>query len=151
ELRFLPRAGSLAARGASYEAIRRGLISYMYERKAGREPVAHSSWKEAAERAALDDKLYVNNASEALAELMRLGLVVRTRLPSSATAARAQAGRTFQMTDAGVDWAEVIEEHGEGSPVVLTELLPMLWKAHPRLAAYVRLLASGTVFAVPYL
>jgi hypothetical protein len=100
----------------------------------------------------LDDQRpghYVDNATGALAELMRVGLVERTPLPSTAKAAKSYAKTQFLLTDTGIEWMELLQETGE--PAALDALLKRLWTIHPQLAGYVRLLNGLDMFFVPAL
>lgn len=146
ELGFLLSAVKAVARGGTFELVRRGLIEQMSVRSLENTPSGNSARHRIA-----DEKpgLYVNNASEALAELMRVGLVERAQLPSSAKAARAYAGTRFLLTEDGVAFAEMLEEQGE--PAALDSLLKRLWSIHPQLAGYIRLLSCSGVLVVPSL
>src|SRR5687768_617316 len=98
ELRFLLSAAQQVAHGGTYEDVRRDLIRTMAER----EPEATPSGNSASRR--LDDLgpgHYVDNATGALAELMRVGLVERVPLPSTAKAAKSYTKTQFPLTDAG--------------------------------------------------
>jgi hypothetical protein len=146
ELGFLLRAAKEVARGATFEQIRRALIDQMSGRALEDRPSGNSAFHRIA-----DEKpgLYVNNASEALAELMRVGLVERAPVPSSASAARAYARSQFLLTEEGVAWVEQLQEEGE--PAALDALLRRLWVVHPQLAGYIRLLARAGMLVVPTL
>jgi hypothetical protein len=80
---------------------------------------------------------------------MRIGLVERSPLPSTAKAAMSYAKTRFLLTGAGVEWMELLQEAGE--PAALEALLKRLWAVHPQLAAYVRLLNRIDRFFVPTL
>ena len=77
---------------------------------------------------------------------MRIGLVERSPLPSTAKAARFYAKTRFLLTDAGVEWMELLRDAGK--PAALDTLLKRLWAVHPQLAAYVRLLNGIDTFFV---
>jgi hypothetical protein len=145
ELRFLLSAAQEAAHGGTYEDIRRGLIKTMADRAQEATPSGNS----AARR--FDDRPghYVDNATGALGELMRIGLIERSPLPSTAKAARFYAKTRFLLTEAGVEWMELLRDAGE--PAALDALLKRLWAVHPQMAAYVRLLNGIDTFFVPAL
>lgn len=146
ELRFLLVAAVHVGRGATYDQVRLALIRAMAERSSETTPSGNS-----AARRGGDDKPghYVDNATAALGELMRLGLVERAALPSTAKAARSYVDARFLLTEAGVEWLELLEAKGEAA--ALDALLKRLWSAHPQLADYLRLLSTTDVFLVPTL
>lgn len=146
ELGFLLRAGQDAAHGKTFDSIRRGLIDMMSKRAVENTPSGNDARHQLAE-----DKpgAYVDNASGALAELMRLGLLEKAPLPTSPKAAEAYRKTQFLLTDDGVTWAEMLEE--ESNRAALDFLLVRLWSAHPQLATYIRLLAQKELFFVPML
>lgn len=146
ELRFLLSAAVQVAHGATYNDVRRALIKTMAERAAEATPGGNS-----AARRLNDDRPghYVDNATASLAELMRIGFVERSPLPSTAKAAKTYEKTQFLLTDAGVEWMELLESKGE--PTALDALLKRLWVVHPQLAGYLRLLSTLDLFFVPTL
>jgi hypothetical protein len=80
---------------------------------------------------------------------MRVGLVERSPLPSTAKAAKSYAQTQFLLTDAGIEWMELLQDAGE--PAALDTLLKRLWAVHPQLEGYIRLLNSIETFFVPSL
>jgi hypothetical protein len=146
ELRFLLTAARVVARGGTYENVRLALIRTMAERDAEATPSGNS----ATRRVELERPgRYVDNATGALAELMRAELLERAPLPSTAKAAKTYAKTQFLLTDAGVQWIELLEDSGEAA--ALDALLSRLWKVHPQLADYMRFLATVDTFSVPNL
>jgi hypothetical protein len=144
ELGFVLRAGKDVARGGTFEQIRRGLIDEMSGRARENTPSGNSAVHRIAEE---KPGFYVNNASEALVELMRAGFVERTPVPSSPKAAGAYVHTRFLLTDEGVAWVELLEKEGE--PAALDALLKRLWTIHPQLAGYIRLLSPGGTLVIP--
>lgn len=146
ELQFLLRAARDAAHGGTYEVIRLGLINSMRNRAVENLPSGNSA------RHQLDEAkqgAYVDNATAALGELMRLGFIEKAPLPSSPKAARSYAKSQFLPTEDGIAWVELIED-GD-TTAALDSLLVRLWTAHPQLAAYLRMLARSDMLYVPML
>lgn len=146
ELGFVLRAGKDVAHGGTFEQIRRGLIDEISGRTREKRPGGNSALHRIAEE---KPGLYVNNASEALVELMRAGFVERAPVPSSLKAAGAYRRTQFLLTDEGVAWVELLETEGE--PAALDVLLKRLWTIHPQLAGYIRLLSAGATLVIPTL
>jgi hypothetical protein len=146
ELRFLLTAARVVAHGGTYEDVRLALIRTMAER----DPEATPSGNTAARRVELERPgRYVDNATGALAELMRAALLERATLPSTPKAAKTYAKTQFLLTDAGVEWIELLNDSGEAA--ALDALLGRLWGIHPQLADYLRFLATVESFFVPNL
>ncbi len=80
---------------------------------------------------------YVSNASDALKELMRLGLLEPAALPSESKTAPHYADATFKATEEGERWAMIIDSDRAAA---YDELVTRLWNAHPHFAGYVRAL-----------
>jgi hypothetical protein len=80
---------------------------------------------------------------------MRTGLLERAPLPSTPKAAKTYAKTQFLLTDAGVQWIELLNDSGEAA--ALDALLGRLWIVHPQLADYLRFLATVDTFFVPNL
>jgi hypothetical protein len=136
----------VVARGGTYENVRLALIRTMAERDAEATPSGNS----VARRVELERPgRYVDNATGALAELMRTALLERAPLPSTPKAAKTYAKTQFLLTDAGVQWIELLDDSGEAA--ALDALLGRLWIVHPQLADYLRVLATVDTFFVPNL
>ena len=142
ELSFLEVAILGVTEGATFEEIRRQLVTHMIELRRNDAGTGNI----ATYRLAQDDpKRYVRNATESLKELMRLGLVARATLPSSARAARSYKDTTFALTTAGQHWLGLLKDDLRGA---YDELLGMLWKTHPQFEGFLRTVAldrSGLV------
>lgn len=118
--------------GAGFEEIRQRLVGHMIAMREN----APGTGNIATFRLAQDDpKRYVSNVSEALKELMRLGLVLRATLPASASAARSYRNATFALSPKGERWASMLREDPR---MAYDQLLSMLWHAHPQFVAYLR-------------
>ena len=81
----------------------------------------------------------MSNVSEALKELMRLGLVEKETVPSSARAARNYTAKTFAPTSEGLEWAQLLQDDVRGA---YDHLLHLLWNMHPQLADFLRKIAD---------
>jgi hypothetical protein len=142
EIEFLPVAAAVVASGGTYDQVRKGLIDYM---AAAREKLAPTGNHAAIRLARHDPQRYMHNATEALAELMRLGWVERAQLPTSRKVLALYQKRQFELTPAGEAWVAKLRD---ASTDAYEELLAALWLLHPKLAGFLRLLAHGT-FTVP--
>lgn len=142
EIEFLQVAARRVAQNGSYDEVRKDLIDFM---AAERERIAPTGNHAAFRLARHDPQRYMRNATEALGELMRLGLVVRVQLPTTRKVVALYQNRHFELTDAGRQWIEMLESKPTDA---YDELLVSLWSVHPQLAGYLRLLGSG-LFTVP--
>jgi hypothetical protein len=142
EIEFVRIAAERVNEGATYDQVRRALIDYMAAERERTQP----SGNHAALRVARhDEHRYMNNATDALAELMRLGWAQPAQLPTTRKAAPVYANHTFSLTPDGREW---IEELSTDRSAAFDDLLRALWAAHPQLAGVLRLLRRGT-FAIP--
>jgi hypothetical protein len=142
EVEFLAIAAEQVGARSTYDQVRRALIDYM----AGERERTQPSGNHAALRLARhDEHRYMNNATDALAELMRLGFVEQAQLPTTRKAVPIYAPRTFQMTAEGRAWLDRLRDDRRAA---YDDLLGELWDIHPQLAGYLRLLQHGT-FTVP--
>jgi hypothetical protein len=142
EIEFLEVAATCVAEGATYEEIRKRLIDYM---AAERERIAPTGNHAAFRLARHDPQRYMRNATEALGELMRLGMVVRAQLPTTRKVAPLYQNHRFQLTDDGSEWVGKLKEE---QTAAYDELLVALWHLHPQFAGYLRVLATG-MFSIP--
>lgn len=139
ELSFLEVAARRVAEGATFEDVRRSLVAHMVELRAWTIPHESLVRLQGAQR---NPKEYVRNASAALGELMRLGLLERRRLPQSARTAAAYLQERYASTDAGLAWLERLEADRQGA---YDDLLGLLWGAHRQFAGYLRLLGRSMI------
>jgi hypothetical protein len=142
EIEFLQVAATRVAKDGTYDEVRKDLIDYM---AAERERIAPTGNHAAFRLARHDPQRYMRNASEALAELMRLGLVERAQVPTTRKIAPLYQNRRFELTEAGASWVAKLEHSKTDA---YDELLLGLWTVHPQLAGYLRMLAAG-MFVVP--
>lgn len=143
ELSFLSEAMLEVHNGGTFEDVRRRLIEHMTDKRRREAPTGNH----AAFRLAVHNPTrYVDNATAALGELMKLGFLDKTALPSSGAAAVAYQRRTFEPTTSGRAWAELMgsgptSDRATGYDVLLREL----WRIHPQFSGYLRLLATQPV------
>lgn len=142
DIEFLAIAAEQVDAGATYDQIRRSLIEYM---AAERERTQPSGNHAALRLARHDEHRYMNNATDALAELMRLGFVHPAQLPTTRKAAPVYAPRTFRLTPDGRAWVDLLRSDRRAA---YDELLRALWMRHPQLAGFLRLVGRG-IFTVP--
>lgn len=145
ELSFLTVAMHKADAGAGFDEIRRGLIEHMTELRRQQAPTGnHAAFRLAVH----NPNRYVDNTTAALGELMKLGFLEKEALPSSAAAATAYQQRTFTPTVAGRAWAQQTVGGRAERVAAFDVLLRELWRLHPQLSGYLRLLADAP-FVLP--
>ena len=144
ELSFLAVTMRGVADGVGFEQIRRNLIDHMIGMRENSAATGNTALFSVAKD---DPGRYVSNVSEALKELMRLGLVEKEAVPSSARAARNYAARTFAPTSEGLEWAQLLQDDVRGA---YDHLLHLLWNTHPQLADFLRKIA-GQGLVIPLL
>ena len=142
EVDFLRIAVEQVEAGATYDQVRRALIEHMATERERTQPSGNHA---ALRLARHDEHRYMNNTTDALAELMRVGLVVPAQLPTTRKAAPIYAPRTFRLTPDGRAWVDVLRTDRRAA---FDELLRLLWATHPQLAGLLRLLQRGT-FTIP--
>jgi hypothetical protein len=145
EVAFLTDAMLAAVEGQTFDQIRLTLVDKMELRRSATELTGNHAG--VRRRGADDDEFgYLHNATEALAELMRLGYLDKQPLPSSRTTLEAHRGRTFEVTESGIAWADTLRAGrlAEG----YDELFGKLWRQHPQLADFLRILQAES-FVVP--
>ena len=145
ELAFLSDAMLAAEEGQTFDQIRLTLFDRMeLRRSTGALTGNHAG---ARRRGVDDDEFgYLHNATEALAELMRIGYLERQPLPSSRSTLEAHRRRTFEVSAAGSAWASRLRASDLAR--AYDELFGKLWNQHPQVAAFLRKLQSGP-FVVP--
>jgi hypothetical protein len=145
ELSFLTVAMSEAVAGSGFDEIRRSLIEHMTELRRQQAPTGnHAAFRLAVH----NPSRYVDNTTAALGELMKLGFLEKEALPSTAAAAAAYQRRTFVPTVAGRAWAAQNAGGRAERAAAFDVLLRELWRLHPQLSGYLRLLAAGP-FVLP--
>lgn len=143
ELSFLSEAMLEVHGGGTFEDVRRRLIEHMTEKRQHDAPTGNHA---AFRLAVYNPTRYVDNTTAALGELMKLGFLEKTALPSSGNAAAAYQRRTFDPTGTGLSWAELMGGRPASDRAAgLDMLLRELWRIHPQFSGYLRLLATSPV------
>lgn len=140
ELAFLTVAHAAVARGATFDEIRRDLVAHMLEARLTFAGTGNTATFQLAKD---NPTKYVSNASQALKELMRLGMVVGAKVPSEGHTAAYYRTTTFALTDAGREWAALLETD---QPAAMDGLFVRLRAVHPQFAGILDILARGHLY-----
>jgi hypothetical protein len=143
ELSFLGVAAIGAHNGNTFEEIRQALIDHMIGLREANTPSGNNAL---LQHAKYNPHRYLTNTTEALSELMRLGMIEKSPLPSTSNAASAYTKRSFKMTPIGEHWVEQFKSSQRH--VAYDALLVKLWQHHPQFSGYLRLLAR-TMLVIP--
>lgn len=132
ELSYLEVVALGVADGASFEELRRAMVNHMIavgEASPGTGNIA------TFRNAISNPKRYVRNVTEALSEHMRLGLVEKATLPSSASSAHAYRSTTFALTVEGQVWVQQLRtDRRDAYDALCTGLL----KHHPQFGGFLQ-------------
>src|SRR5437016_13846480 len=101
ELSFLEVTAKHVASDDTFDEIRRALIDHMASLRDENAQTGNIAIYRLARH---EPYRYYTNAAEALAELMRLGMVEKNTLPSSVSAVPFYEKRRFALTPKGADW-----------------------------------------------
>lgn len=142
ELSFLEVAAKGASNGNTFEEIRQALIDHMIGLREANTPSGNNAL---LQQAKYNPHRYLTNTTEALSELMRLGMIEKSPLPSTRNAASAYIKRCFKMTPIGENWVELLKSSQRQA---YDTLLVNLWQHHPQFSGYLRLLAR-TMLVIP--
>ena len=137
ELSYLEVTAGAVLDKVPFEGIRRLLVEHMIavsEESPGTGNVA------SLRNATANPKRYVRNVSEALKELMRLGLVEKAVLPASAATAHMYKWTEFALTPAGTEWAELCKTDRRAA---YDSLFRMLLRFHPQFGGYLEIVGRG--------
>lgn len=137
ELSYLEIAAVAVLEEVPFEGIRRRLVDHMVAISQASGGTGNIASLQTAES---NPKRYVRNVSEALKELMRLGLLHKAVLPSSAATANLYTSTRFVLTDLGVAWAELL---GQDRRVAYDQLINRLLLAHPQFGGFLRVVSDG--------
>jgi hypothetical protein len=132
ELSYLEVAAQGVADGCTFEEIRRRLVDHM---AALGEMSTGTGNTALHQNASVNPKRYVHNVTEALKELMKLGLLERATLPSSATSAHAHRLAHYQLTSDGTAWVATLEASRSDGYAQLTE---QLLRIHPQFEGFLK-------------
>jgi hypothetical protein len=141
ELSYLEVTAGAVLDRVPFEGIRRRLVEHMIavsEASPGTGNVA------SLRNAKANPKRYARNVSEALKELMRLGLVEKAVLPASAATAHLYKSTEFALTPGGTEWAELCRTDRRAA---YDSLLRMLFRFHPQFGGYLEIVGRG--IAIP--
>jgi hypothetical protein len=141
ELSYLEQAAIGILDGVPFERLRRMLVDHMINLSEASLGTGNTAVLRNAHE---NPRRYVRNVSEALKELMKLGLLEKATLPSSADSAHLYRRTTFALTTAGRAWAELCRTDRRAA---YDELTSRLIATHPQFLGYIRLVARG--FVVP--
>lgn len=152
DLSYVEVAVRHVAAGANFEQIRRGLV----ERAAdiARKSDVDGSFDERKwELTKGDATKHVHNTVDVLKELMRLGWIERHILPSGRGSAYLHADATFSLTDAGREWAALVDADQRAA---YNRLVGVLSSAHPQFRGFLKLVGAtsdseNSHFVVPLL
>jgi hypothetical protein len=137
EVSYLEVAAQAVHDECTFEDIRRRLVAHMTA--AG--TLAQGSGNTAVRRNASDDPTrYVHNVTEALKELMKLGLLEKAILPSTAGSAYGHRLARYRLTEAGESWVNTLVDSRRAGYDQLTWLL---LTTHPQFRGF--LTAVGTI------
>ncbi len=142
ELTYLEVTVSVLSAGGNFDAIREALAAHIRQKRER----AVTTGNTALIRQERPDPLqHYSNAAQALAELMRLGLVEKATVPGSRAAASSYRRRQYTLTPEGMAWRAALMTD---KPAAYTTLLEGLWRCHPQFAGFLRLLRKGP-FGIP--
>ncbi|WP_435206811.1 hypothetical protein [Streptomyces sp. bgisy104] len=138
ELMYIETAAKAVARGEPFERIRLAMVDQAEQsaRRADQDG-SFDPAKWVAQRS--NPSKYVHNTVDVLKELMRLGWVERHVLPSSPRSAYAHAHVTFEVTDEGRSWTQLVERDPR---MGYNALVGKLLEAHPQFEGFLRLVGA---------
>lgn len=138
ELTYIESAALAVAGGEPFERIRLAILDQAEQlARSGDHDGSFDSAKWHRRRA--DSMSYVYNTVDVLKELMRLGWVERHVLPSTRRSAYAHAHVTYEATESGRAWADLVQRD---RPAGYNALGGALLKAHPQFEGYLRVVGA---------
>jgi hypothetical protein len=138
DLSYLEVAVGQLAAGATFERVRRALVSRAAE--IARDGDTDGSFDERKwDTIRADGTKHVHNTVDVLKELMRLGWLERHILPSGPSSAYLHADATFELTLVGQAWARRLHEDRHAA---YNSLLGCLIEAHPQLEGFLRVVGA---------
>ncbi len=152
DLSYIEVAVRQVAAGATFEQVRRGLVTGASE--LARDSDTDGSFDQQRwDRMRSDQTKHVHNTVDVLKELMRVGWIERHTLPSTPASAYLHVDSTFVLTDAGREWAELAASDRRAA---YNQLVAVLAEAHPQFKGYLRLVgassdSTNTHFTIPLL
>lgn len=148
EVSYLEVAAQAVHDECTFEDIRQRLVAHMTA--AG--TLAQGSGNTAVRRnASADPTRYVHNVTEALKELMKLGLLEKAILPSTAGSAYGHRLARYRLTDAGESWVSTLAGSRREGYDQLTQLL---LETHPQFRGFLTAVGAiggddGRSFIIP--
>lgn len=152
DLSYLEVAATNVAAGASFEQIRRALVTRAAD--VARDGDTDGTFDERKwDAARADGTKHVHNTVDVLKELMRLGWLERHTLPSGPSSAYLHVAETFDLTAAGRRWAELVSQDRRSA---YNELIGALLDAHPQFEGFLRVVgarpsSTSTHLTIPHL
>jgi hypothetical protein len=142
ELSFLQVAMEKVLQDATYDEVRLALVDHAASLKVADAELAGTELRRFARA---NPSKFASNATESLAELMRLGMIEKAPLPSTPKVVDVYQGRHYVKTAAGEAWGQLLETSIQDA---YDHLLRALWRRHKQFAGYLTLLSKGP-FTVP--
>jgi hypothetical protein len=138
------------AEGCTFEEIRRRLVDHMASLSEHSPGTGNTALHQ---NATANARRYVLNVTEALKELMRLGLMDKSILPASAASAHAHSFARYSLTEAGQAWVETLQS---SRPAGYDKLVSLLLAFHPQFRAFLGAVgaydrAGRRAFVIPLL
>lgn len=151
-LSYIEIAATQVAAGATFNQIRANLVGHA----AGL--ARQSDWdgsfdEQRWDRLRRDKQKYVYNTVDVLKELTRLGWMDKQVLPSTAESSYQYVDSTFELTEAGRAWVDLV---AFDKPAAYNQLLGLLATAHPHFRDFLDVVGAmpysrNTNFTVPLL
>lgn len=152
DLSYIEVAVDQVAAGATFEQVRRGLVSRAAE--LARDSDTDGSFDSRRwDLVRADGTKHVHNTVDVLKELMRVGWVDKHNLPSTPSSAYLHSDATFTLTDAGRAWAALAAADRRAA---YNQLVGVLADAHPQFKGFLKLVGAtkdslGSHFTIPLL
>ena len=132
---------------ASFETVRKTIIARS-RRRMDRESLIVRTGYGLKRRFEKTDKFtYWSNAQDSLAELMKIGLVVPSPLPSKRKHLDRLQRRKYKLTETGIAFLEKMNDEGESQ---MDMLLERMYNAHPYLRAFLSVLQQTDLMIPEY-
>jgi hypothetical protein len=134
DLSYIEVAVGQVEAGATFGQIRRSLVARAMD--VARESDVDGSFDERHwETLSANESKHVHNTVDVLKELMRLGWLDRHILPSGPSSAYLHTDARFNLTHAGLLWAQKVVDDRRAA---YNELIGVLIEAHPQFEGYLR-------------
>lgn len=138
DLTYVEVAAAQVAAGATFEQIRRALVTQAAE--IARENDTDGSFDDRGwDRTRADVTRHVHNTVDVLKELMRLGWLERQMLPSGPSSAYLHVDTRFTLTETGRAW---VEQARANRHAAYNALMGALIDAHPQFEGFLRVVGA---------